>query len=258
MIMKFKDLILHRIVFEARYLQGYRYLDRCGETMVDIESSNPDWKLNNVNVNSGQMVNVNENITLSFNIDKLDLSKNNVEDKNVTPFLTHSVALTKIISKNLGIERFSRYGLRYWLLLPVKSATEGRKILSKCKTFSVNKEIEEIFKSKIKDAGAVIVLEDKNYGHRISISMAYKDGSNLERGASKLLNTPPHKLPSNIRKKAVVAQANFRKQQNESPDVSILIDVDSYINEPQMEDLEGFISKSVQITEDNALKLIGI
>jgi hypothetical protein len=40
-----KASILHKIVFEVRYNQGFSYLDRCGKTINAIQSEFPEWAI---------------------------------------------------------------------------------------------------------------------------------------------------------------------------------------------------------------------
>lgn len=254
-MMKSKKLLLEQIVFEVKYKQGYRYLDRCGETMIEIENKLPGWIAGEAIPTGGKMRNEGENMTFNFDSLKFDIAKQNAKD--LQNFITHSKTIFNIVSSNLGLEEYKRFGLRCWFLFPVNSQSDGRKILSECKTYSVNKDIEKLFGKSIKDTSIVVVLEEEQKSHRISLTMVYKSKEDIIKDDSnKLLETPPHKLPTG-QKEALRAQLQRRKKQKEQPEMAILIDIDSDMKYPQVEFLDNFIHEAIKLSEENALKLIG-
>ncbi|MFH0732148.1 MAG: hypothetical protein V2A72_04400 [Candidatus Omnitrophota bacterium] len=253
--MKTKDLLLPKIVFEAKYKQGYRYLDRCGETMIEVENKLKNWNAKEANISSGQMQNISENMIFNFSSLKLDLNQNNVKDLDCTNFFTYSKEIFKIVSKNLGIKDYIRFGLRYWLLYPIDSVKTGRRILSTNGFFKIDNKIEKMFDKEIKDRNFIAVLEKDKEGHRISLAMVFKEGTNIEKEENKFLTTAPHKLPTK-QKEALIAQLERKQKQAENPDVALLIDIDSYINDPKTEQLDGFIKSAADVTIKNAISLI--
>ena len=255
--MKYEDFLLPKIVFEARYKQGYRYFDRCGETLIEIENKLKGWVAKDITLSSGQMENTEEKMFFNFNPFKLDLCQNDVKDRDHQKFIKDSKIFFNIVSKNLGLKEYLRFGLRYWFLYPLNSVNQGRDILSKSHVFSNNKEFEEMFGKKIKDRSIVIVLEDEKSGHRIALSIVHKENINIEEEESEILTTPPHKLPSEQRKEALMAQAKKKRLQKESPSIAILLDIDNYINNPQSEYLDNFMDEAIKLSAENVIKLIG-
>lgn len=256
--MKFKDLILQKIVFEARYKQGYRYLDRCGETMIEAENKIKGWIAGQAVPTSGYMVNEAENMLFNFSCLKLDLSQHYANINDYENFINYSIKFFDLVSRNLGLKNYLRFGLRYWFLYPVDSAETGRKLLHKSHIFSDNKEVEEIFGKKVKDKSAVIVLEEGGKGTRISLALALalKKGMDIKIEQSEPMSTPPHKLPRG-QKEALMNQLKKTKKNREDPDVAILLDIDNYINYPQAEHMNNFIKESAELTEKNVIKVIG-
>lgn len=253
--MKFKDLLLQKIVFEARYKQGYRFLDRCGETMIEVENKIEGWIAGEAVPTGGYMVNEAENMFFTFNSSKLDIAQHYADISNYKNFIDYSYKFFDIAKKNLGLKEYSRFGLRYWFLSPVDSAEKGRKLLHKSHIFRENKEVEDIFGKKVKDKSSVIVLEEEGKGIRISLALALKKGMDVKIEESVPMSTRPHELPRG-QKEALMKQLKEIKKKKEDPDVAILLDIDNYINNPQAECLNNFIGESIELTEKNVIKVL--
>lgn len=222
--------------------------------MIEIENKVPGWIAGEAIPTGGKMRNEGENMTFNFDSLKFDIAKQNAMD--LKSFITHSKAIFNIVSSNLGLEVYKRFGLRCWFLFPVNSSSEGREVLSKCKTYSVNKDIEKLFGKSIKDTSVVVVLEEDQKSHRISLTMVYKKKEDIAKDDSnKLLETLPHRLPTG--QKEARAQLQKRKKQKEQPEMAILVDIDSDMKNPQAEFLDDFIHEAIKLSEENALKLIG-
>lgn len=255
--MKSRNLLLEQIVFEARYKQGYRYFDRCGETMIEIEDKIEGWSAEGISEATARMKNEEERMFFNFGSSKLDLAQYGTKDLDCKNFFSDLKNFFNIVSRDLGIKEYLRFGLRYWFLYPIDSPDEGRRILSRCKTFSINKDIEELFGKKITDTSITIMLEQEQKGHRISLSMAYRTETDIEKEENNiLLKTPPHKLPTG-QKEALKTQLQMRKKQKKLPRRAILIDIDNYMKNPQAEFLDNFIDEATKLSTKNALKLIG-
>ena len=252
--MQLKDFLLRQLVFEARYFKGYRYLDRCGETMLDIESKVEGWSARDASPQSGNMINEEKGITFSFSSNKLNLVRDRIQNMDSNDFFSHSKSILNIVSENLGINEFDLFGVRYWFFYPVKTLEEGRKILSNCKIYSVRSDIEKIFNKSIKDTSIVIILEEENIGYRIAISIVHKEERLLNKG--QLLLKPAHMYSKN-QDKILIDQLKEKKKQKESQEMAILIDVDSYNKNPKLEEYDDFIQVSDKISKENLIKLLG-
>ena len=68
--MKFKRPFLDSLSFEVRYAHGHLYLDRCGQTMVDIEKRYEGWAPGQIDVNSGAIEKFDDNFNVQFNVNR--------------------------------------------------------------------------------------------------------------------------------------------------------------------------------------------
>lgn len=250
-----KTLLLPKIVFEVRYKQGYRYLDRCGEMMIEIENKLKNWNAVEATITGCQMENKTEKMIFNCSSVKLDLAQYDKKDLKLSSFFDSAVATFGIVSKNLGIREFVRFGLRYWFFYPVASMEEGRKMLSANKFFNINTGIEEMFGKPVKDRSFVVIVDKNNFGHRISLNLVHKEGIDLEKPADAFLTTTPHKLPKG-QKEALLAQLEKKKRDSERPDVAILVDIDNYKDSPKEDELKDFIKISDELANKNVLNLI--
>jgi len=250
-----KSLILPKIVFEVRYKQGYRYLDRCGEMMIEVENKLKNWSAKEATITGCQMENQLEKMVFNCSSVKLDLAQYENKKIDLTNFLSYSTGIFDIVSKSLGIKEYVRFGLRYWFLYPIDSMAIGRKILSGNKFFNVSSEIENMFGKKIKDRSFVVIVNQENLGHRIALSLVHREGIDVEKEVDTVLTTAPHKLPKG-QKEALLAQLQKRKSQEERPDVAILVDIDNFEEAPKAEELNDFIKKSEELSHSNVIKLI--
>jgi len=248
-------LLLPKVVFEVRYKQGYRYLDRCGEMMIEIENKLENWNAREATITGCQMENRSEKMFFTCSSVKLDLAQYENKDLDVSRFLNYSKQMFNIVSRNLGIKEYSRFGLRFWFFYPVESMKTGRRLLSRNKLFRIDPEIETIFEKKIKDRSFVVVVEDDGLGHRVALSLVYKEGLDVEKESDSSLTTAPHKLPKG-QKEALLVQLGRKKIQEEDPDVAVLLDIDNYKEGPTLEDLEPFIESSAKLSCKNAMNII--
>lgn len=232
--MRFEDLILPQVVFEARYKQGYRYLDRCGETLIDIENSIDGWKANEISSARGKMLNESKNLVLNFNSEKMDIVQNDVKNRDVEEFMRQSMDIFNIISKNLGVNEFYRFGLRFWYFYPLDDPDKGRDILKKCKTYNVNRSVlEKMFGKKTKDTNIALVLEDGNLSNRIALSLVFRERKSGDQD-----------------KKTIISR------RVDLPEIALLIDIDNLFNSPNVKDLSDFLSYSEELTNKNVIDLI--
>lgn len=237
--MEYKDLSLEKIIFEARYNRSFGFLDKSNEIITKIgRETKESHELENLtNAPDFRMLCKRDNIIFNFGPASFNLSQQNIKDLDYQFFITYLKTVSSIISECLPLNEYLRFGLRYWFVCPVDSADAGRKVLSKSGIFNENKEVEDLFGKKIKDKSIVIVLEEAQKGHRISLAMARKEEVEVKvDNAGQILSQTSKK---------------------DSADIGILLDIDNYVDKPQGESLGGFIDETVELCKNNIIKLIG-
>lgn len=122
---------LERVVYEIRYAYGHTYLDRCGQTLIDIEQSMPQWMAAEPTAASGQLQDHTNGFIANFGPTKFDFTANSAYLKKVEQIGTSAHAIWDIIRNNLGLSSFIRVGCRFRFLLAKRSFDEAENCLSK-------------------------------------------------------------------------------------------------------------------------------
>jgi uncharacterized protein (TIGR04255 family) len=238
--MEYRDLSLESIVFEARYNQSFGYLDKSNEIInkIDEEIDGLHVLDNLANAPGFRLTYKQENIVFNFGPASFNISRANTKDSDFEFFITYLKSVFRIVSECLDLNEYSRIGLRYWFVYPVGSAEEGREVLSESGIFNENKKVETLFGKKLKDKSIVVVLEEAQKGHRISLAMAKKEEVEV-------------KIDSSGK---VLSQT---KRKDSSAEMAILLDLDNYADKPKEKSLDGFIDETVELCKNNIIKLIG-
>jgi hypothetical protein len=228
--MFFKDFLINKAVFEARYAKGYKFWDKAGEAMIEIENTAPEWTCEKRDKNSVGLVNKKRRMTATFGWDRLWVDQLGVH--NLNQIKIHSDALFKIIIKHLQIKEIERIGNRYWLVLPCKSEKQAESIVSKGRVFDSKLEKIAVFGDNIVSKDFTLVIKDKDLTHRIACGAASRN--------------PDKELDKNKE----FAQFN--------PLFSILVDVDIFITKTIKDENfkpSDFIQKMYKRIESDLTKL---
>ncbi len=105
------DAVLYSVNLTARWIQGYRYLDRCGECLVRLEDRlELGWIPVETSPTSGSMKNEPLGLALSFNSEGVNVRQTLFLDSAV--FLDQSCTIYDTLRKTLEIDRIATPALR--------------------------------------------------------------------------------------------------------------------------------------------------
>jgi hypothetical protein len=97
----------------VRFIQGYRYLDRCGECLIRLEDKlDEGWIPVETSPTSGTMKNETIGLTITFNSEGMNLRQ--AEYLEFDTFRDQSCKAYDILWRLLAIERISAPTLRVW------------------------------------------------------------------------------------------------------------------------------------------------
>lgn len=119
------DPYLDVLIVEVRYFHGLTYLDRCGQTLLDIERHLPDWLAGEANPQSGSMENVGLDCSLVFGPSSCAITAR--RPKDIDKVLRQASEIWSIVQANLGLSEFIRLGARFQYLLPTLGTEESEK-----------------------------------------------------------------------------------------------------------------------------------
>lgn len=172
--MNFDDLRLEQVVLELKYDLGYRYWDKCGETIIEIGRAFPEWTWKELQRDGTLLVNQkNKNMFLLFSWDAIRLVQHEVE--NLNQFKNYCGKIPKIIAKCLSVENYRRIGNRFWYNYRVEGIEEGQKILMRSKVLEIPQTKIKLFGDRIKARSFTIVFEKKDFDIRLSVDVFSRD-----------------------------------------------------------------------------------
>jgi hypothetical protein len=167
------QIILSSVVFQVRYAFGHTYLDRCGQSMVDIEMNLPDWIAGEANPEKGQLANPKKGYVISFNSNIYTFTSNN-PNTTIEDMADNVDATWRIICQNLGLREFIRVAVRFNYISAKKSFEDSEKSLRKSKINIIVPDdlIEKGYKPKIRSF--VVVLENSEVQYRVELKGIYR------------------------------------------------------------------------------------
>jgi hypothetical protein len=158
-------------VFEARFDEGYRYLDRSGELLVRINKYDPSWRVSVLTQQVGQLTQKQRRLLLNIGVEKIDLSSTKAWDlpqaeKEARELGDSAEAFYELAIEVLKIPRTLRVGIRFAFTAPADSLEEADRFVSKALACPLRDVIAEKAKGQPIDAQVSYVVEDSESGLR--------------------------------------------------------------------------------------------
>ena len=181
--------------FEVRYAEGYRYLDRCGEAIVQVQKYDPNYLVANVNPQSGQIINNDKKISFSFGYERLNIEHQGTfsiseSRKTCEVFGKDCEHLYNIITGTISVTKTLRVGVRYRFSAEAGSLEESDKfILKSSKSLISDWLVSSSWAGSLdlRDCQLIYVLEDSGVGlkRRVEVGSAVE----VRRGAAEYNET---------------------------------------------------------------------
>jgi hypothetical protein len=246
-LLKRKEPILQKIVFELRYRRGYSYLDKCGRTINAIMDDHPEWTPDpgNPNPQAASMVSLNNSSILTIGTKKLDLSlEMPIEGEPLTQdeinkFADQVEHSSAIVTDQLGLREFQRMGCRLWYIFPCDSQAESEQWLASLGCYTVDQKLIDAFGSTVEALGVAVVIVGTDRTYRMAFNGVQRTTAvDLGKG---ILNV-------RVRDLNVGQQEMLRKQERTKarirrmPMFPAMIDIDAYVDEPASPDARNFVT----------------
>ncbi len=166
-----------RVVFEARYDEGYRYLDRCGETIVRIRKDDPSWLIGPIDPQRGVLTNLERKLTLNMGNESLLVATTDESDsiamgEKIQELAREGDTLYKIIVASLNVPNTTRVGLRCQFLAQADTLEEANLFVSRALISPFRDDLLSYTKFDIRNASMAYVLEDPESGLRRRIELS--------------------------------------------------------------------------------------
>ncbi len=232
--------LLSKVVCEVRYKQGYRYLDVCGQTLVEIEKSMEGWEAREVQVQSGRLENAGVSMEFVFSAANAALTQNTrLDDEQVAwieddePFKKHAHVLFSKIIDAVQPTAFTRRGIRFIDLRGVEAVPDGLKLLQQSPILRLGQgQAEKILDRRVVGESIVLRAEDETRGTRIGVGVYRRSKSVFTEEFSpediaQARMRPPHTEGTGQVEK-MKDYAKWRHEIQRDPKIAIVVDLDCY------------------------------
>jgi hypothetical protein len=166
-----------QVVFEVRYDEGYRYLDRCGETLVRIRKYNPSWIPGSTDPQRSVVTNHEQQLALNIGNESLIVTTIEELDstgmgKKIEVLSKEAESLYKIIVESLNVPNTVRVGLRCRFIAPADTLEEANRFITRAASSPMLDALRTYTKFEPRSASMLYVLEDPESGLRKRIEFS--------------------------------------------------------------------------------------
>lgn len=224
--------VLRQRIFEARYEQGYRYLDRCGDAMVVLENLLTEqtghvWMPAEMVPTGARLECPELDINIVFSTYNLVVDQNPVSPTTCDFSGIASTTLANLVGR-FDLRKMRRFGARRIAVLPVKydSFEEAQRLsLKLAPVEDWRKGLTSPLAPLTCELASVFELPDGSKGVRVATEPYAKIGAEVK--PDQRLKLPPHHFPREQRK-ALLEQLRRAKAREQDPEAGVSIDIDYY------------------------------
>ena len=244
-----KPVTLHTI-FEARYERGYRYLDRCGDVMVLLESLLGDavgepWWPDEMTPTRAKISCPALDIVVSFDAYRMNVeSTSNVEGVDFPDIC--QLVLSTIVNR-FDLQSFTRLGYRRIFGVIADSIEDADKLSAKhspCSNWPQG--IPSGFSLVSSEVANVFEDTERSRGWRLSLGPSNKPDAPLQ--VDERLKLPARYLATGQRE-ALLERLKRQRANSKDPLACLKIDIDFYIFRPDEPDPKEFIAWAETLEE---------
>jgi len=248
---KGKGGILQKLAYEVRYDFGFTYLDKCGRTINTILRDHPEWmiKADTPNPQAGSLVSIDNGCSFVFSpynytfVLEMPAGGEPLSEKERSEFVDQVELLSVIVSDSLGLEAFTRIGMRAWYLFSFDKLSESTEWLTSLGFYSISPDLSKLFEATLDAASVVVLLSSKERQYRLSFSSVERQVQ-LDLG-QEILSIRASTL-SKDQDKFLLRQLETRRRIHANPQFAALLDIDAFQEDPISIDARDFIENSLK------------
>lgn len=261
-LLKGKEPILQKIVFELRYRRGFSYLDKCGRTINAIMDDYPEWTTDPANPNpqAASLISLANSCILSIGTKKLDLSLEMpvegepLTQEGVEEFADQVDHSTAIVTDQLGLDEFDRIGCRLWYIFPCESQEDSENWLASLECYSVEPKLVEAFGGATEALGVAVVITGDDRTYRVAFNGVQRTVTvDLGKG---ILNVRVRDLAAD-QQQMLKEQERTKARIRRAPEFPAMIDIDAYVENPESPDARHFVSSTHVEALERLRKAVG-
>jgi len=254
--------VLRQRIFEARYEQGYRYLDRCGDALVILENllseqTSHVWLPHEANPTSARLQCPDLDVTIVFNSYSMIVDQQIVSDALLD--FAHLAATTlATLTGRFDLRAMRRFGYRrVHILAAASDSIDDAERLSL--TIAPDQSwfhppAPELAPRSFEQA-TLYEQSDRAKGLRVTTKPYAKIGTDLH--VDERLNAPPHHFPKEQRT-ALIEQLKRAKARQHDPEAGVSIDLDFYyLWPPKTLSIPDFVQEATKTADEALAQVIG-
>ena len=159
------------MIFEARYDEGFRFLDRAGELLVRIRQQNPSWAVAVIAQKAVSLARQQDRLTLNIGVEKLDVSTTErlglaEAEKQAGALGEAAEEFYNLTLDVLKVPRTLRIGTRFVFLAPADNLEEADRFMWRAAASPLFTAVAEKTGSQAVEAQVVYLLDDPKFGYR--------------------------------------------------------------------------------------------
>lgn len=245
--MKLKKPILESLSFEIRYAYGHLYLDRCGQTLVDIEKMYEGWTAGPVDPNSGTIEKFDDNFRVQFNTSRYNFFASKAHKHPIEYIAETASNIWKVIQANLDLNEFSRVGCRLQYQLASQSIDDSNRLIKKSSfKLKVPSQItNKGFSLKTNKVDTVLVKDDIEYHIKLEPIIRSESVD-----PSSLITIDPRSLPKH-QQKVRLDKLKSLSDYSANPMYAVHLDIDCAQYQPESFSAEEYISDKHKLVNDD-------
>lgn len=135
----FTDLILERVIFEARFQNGYLYWDNCGRIWRTLTDIRPDLEMVSVTPDQATFQLEEEGINISFSHQRFGVHQDYPKNLGIYKKITDQSF--NIVADHLRLDEFSRIGNRYQYVIKHEDRDEVTEFFKEKDIFIIPKRL---------------------------------------------------------------------------------------------------------------------
>lgn len=250
--MKDFKIFLDLLTVGIRYSYGNLYWDRCGQTVLDIETQYDDWFSARDVKNVGRLENPEKSMDLVFNDSTFNFSIKKPEKLDNDLIIEEVQKLWKIIKANFGLEEYNRIGCRFHFLKPTGSLAEAEKFL---KNSELNVNIPDQLKSPHYDLNirqVITIFEKEDMEYRVELKGITRSESIDPSG---LYTCRPETLSKN-QKRYRQLKTQQLKEYSANPMYAVMLDIDCINYNPERVSVGEYIEKQTDVVRNDFLPIL--
>ncbi len=243
-------------VFEARYSDGYRYLDRCGEAMSILLKTLPQttksiWMPEEAKPTGAALKCPVYDLTVKFDTTKLVVDQ--MFPETPLDLLPIASEVLQTIKGTFTFSDISRLGYRHIWLRPTDDVAKAESDSVKEAGLKIFTE-DDLGQLEARRSDVMAKYETSDQSKGLCLRMAPRYNIDAPLTPDPRLHQPPHLLPTGQRE-ALLAQLKQRQRQTESPMAGLVFDFDFWWAKRKEDDLRAFFQDAEETIEKLARKV---